>query len=248
MVITTLLFFVVVRERFWWSLWRAVALCGGFLVFDLAFFGANFAKILHGGWFPLLVATAVFTLMSTWKTGRGILARRMRETSTSIDSFLGEIDSFHPQRVKGTAIFMTGNLHIIPSALLHNLKHNQVLHQRVIILSVVVKDVPHIPNAQRYELEDVGEGIYLLILSYGFMDEPDIPQFLSGIEVGGQSFNMMETTFFLGRETIIPSEKPGMAAWREHLFKLMSHNARTATSFFGLPPNRVVELGMQIQI
>jgi KUP system potassium uptake protein len=248
MVITSLLFFFVIRERLRWPLMSALLLCGGFLVFDLAFFGANFAKILHGGWFPLLVASLVFTLMSTWKTGRRILARRMREESMSINSFLETIRVSMPLRVEGTAVFMSGNLNIAPSALLHNLKHNQVLHQRILILSVVTEDVPHVPMAQRSELGDLGEGIFQLVLHYGFMDEPDVPGVLSSIEIGGEPFKMMQTTFFLGRETIIPSEKPGMALWRERLFRLMSRNARTATSFFGLPPNRVVELGMQIEI
>jgi KUP system potassium uptake protein len=248
MVITTLIFFFVVRERFSWPLWSALLLCGGFLVFDLAFFGANFAKILHGGWFPLLVATLVFTLMSTWKTGRRILYERMQEGSWAVDDFLATIRSSMPQRVAGTAVFMSGNLRIIPSALLHNLKHNRVLHQRIIILSVVTEDVPHVPETQRWTLDEAGEGIYQMVMRYGFMEEPDVPEVLSRLEVGGRPFNMMETTFFLGRETIIPSAKPGMALWREHLFMLMSRNARTATSFFGLPPNRVVELGMQVEL
>ena len=248
MVITTLLFFFVARERFGWPLRNALLLCGGFLIFDLAFFGANLAKILHGGWFPLLVASLVFTLMSTWKTGRRILAKRMREGAMSISNFLAAIGSSMPHRVDGTAVFMSGNLHIAPSALLHNLKHNRVLHRRIVILSVVTEDVPHVSAAQRIEIEEAGEGISLLVLHYGFMDEPEVPQVLSSLEIGGQPFRMMETTFFLGRETIIPSDKPGMVIWREKLFTLMSRNARSATSFFGLPPNRVVELGMQIEI
>jgi KUP system potassium uptake protein len=152
------------------------------------------------------------------------------------------------QRVNGTSVFMTGNLHIIPSALLHNLKHNQVLHRRVVILSVIIRDVPHVPKAKRCETEDVGEGLHLLVVHYGFMDEPNLPEVLAEVEVGGEPFVMMETTFFLGRETLIPSEKPSMAAWRKHLFKLMSRNARSATSYFDLPPNRVVELGMQVEL
>lgn len=248
MVITTLLFFFVVYERFHWPLWTSLLLCGGFLTFDLSFFGANVAKILHGGWFPLLVAAVVFTLMSTWNTGRRILAKRMREGSMAISDFLAAIHSSMPQRVEGTAVFMTGNLNIAPSALLHNLKHNRVLHRRIVILSVVTEDVPHVAEAQRSELKDVGEGIYSLVLRYGFMDEADVPEVLSGLEVGGQPFKIMETTFFLGRETIIPSEKHGMVYWRRRLFMMLSRNALTATSFFGLPPNRVVELGMQIEI
>ncbi len=248
MVITTFLFFFVLIDRFQWSKGKALLLCGGFLVFDLAFFGANFAKILHGGWFPLLVAMIVFSLMSTWKTGRSILARRMREGAISVSSFIDDIHSSPPQRVNGTAVFMSGNLNIIPSALLHNLKHNQVLHRRVVILSVITEDVPHVPQSRRSTTEDLGEGLYLLILTYGFMDEPDVPEMLAKITVGEQPFKMLETTFFLGRENIILSDKPQMWRWREHLFRLMSRNARTATSFFGLPPNRVVELGMQIKL
>jgi KUP system potassium uptake protein len=248
MVITTLLFFFVARERFNWPLWSVFLLCGGFLTFDLAFFGANFAKIMHGGWFPLMVAAIVFTLMSTWKTGRRLLFQQMREGSLSIDSFLESIRYSMPHRVNGTAIFMTGNQRIAPSALLHNLKHNGVLHQRVVILSVVTEDVPHVPESQCSELEYVGEGINLLVLRYGFMDEPDVPEALAKIQLDDQPFDIMKTTFFLGRETIIPSEKPGMVFWRERLFMLMSRNARPATSFFGLPPNRVVELGVQIKI
>ncbi|WP_029912200.1 potassium transporter Kup [Pelobacter seleniigenes] len=248
MVITTLLFFFVARERFHWPLGWVLLLCGGFLSFDLAFFGANFAKILHGGWFPLLVATLVFTFMSTWKTGRKILATRMRERLMSISDFLTVIRSSMPQRVNGTAVFMSGNLKIAPPALLHNLKHNRVLHQRVIILSVVTEDVPHVIGNDRYDVEDVGEGIYLLVLHSGFMDEADVPELLKAIEIGNAPFLMEETTFFLGHEAIIPSDKPGMVMWREHLFMHMSRNARSATSFFGLPPNRVVELGMQIEL
>ena len=248
MVITTLLFFFVVREYFHWSIKGAFFLCGGFLVFDLAFFGANFAKILHGGWFPLLVAVTVFTLMSTWKTGRSILAGRLREEAISIDNFQDVIQTSSCQRVSGTAVFMTGNLHIVPAALLHNLKHNQVLHRRIIILSVVTEDVPHVPKTQRCETENAGEGIYLLVVRYGFMDDPNLPEVLTEIEVGDEPFLMTETTFFLGRETIILSDRPGMVSWREHIFKLMSRNARDATSYFGLPPNRVVELGIQIEL
>jgi KUP system potassium uptake protein len=248
MVITTLLFFFVLRERFQWPRWTALLLCGGFLSFDLAFFGANFAKILHGGWFPLLVASLVFTVMSTWKTGRRILYERMQEGSWAIQDFLATIRPSMPQRVSGTAVFMSGNPRIIPSALLHNLKHNRVLHQRIVLLSVITEDVPHVADEKRCTLEEAGEGIFLLLLRYGFMEEPDIPKVLASLEVDGRGFNMMDTTFFLGRETIIPSAKPGMALWREKLFMLMSRNARTATSFFGLPPNRVVELGMQVEL
>jgi KUP system potassium uptake protein len=248
MVVTTCLFFFVIRDRWRWSLPLAVLLCGGFLLFDLAYFGANIAKIAHGGWFPLTVAAVVFTLMSTWKRGRRILAAQMKAGALPLEDFLAGIQVSPPQRVPGTAVFMSGNLRVIPSALLHNLKHNKVLHQRLVILSVVTEEIPHVPTPRRVTLEAVGEGMYHLVLRYGFMEEPNIPEALAGVELDGWKFNMMETTFFLGRETLIPSEKPGMALWREKLFMVMSRNARTATAFFGLPPNRVIELGVQIEI
>ncbi len=248
MIITTLLFFVVIREKFNWSLAQAGLLCCGFLSFDLAFFGANFAKIIHGGWFPLMVAAIVFTFMSTWKTGRQILYRRLRATALSIMDFIKSIRREMPQRVDGTAVFMSGNLNIAPSALLHNLKHNRVLHDRVVILSVITEDIPHVSASQRYDIEDAGEGVFLLVLHYGFMETADIPDALSRIKIGDQGFDMEHTTFFLGHEAIIPTDKPGMALWREHLFMHMSRNARSATSFFNLPPNRVIELGIQIEL
>jgi KUP system potassium uptake protein len=248
MVVTTCLFFFVTRDRWRWSLPLSMLLCGGFLLFDLAFFGANVAKIAHGGWFPVLVATVIFTLMSTWKRGRRILFTQLQAGAFPLDDFRASIQLSPPQRVPGTAVFMSGNLRIIPSALLHNLKHNKVLHQRVVILSVLTEEIPHVPVARRVTLEPAGEGLYQMVIRYGFMEEPNVPQVLAGVELDGWKFNMMETTFFLGRETLIPSEKPGMALWREKLFMVMSRNARSATDFFGLPPNRVIELGVQIEI
>jgi len=217
-------------------------------VFDISFFGANFAKIFHGGWFPLLVAVTVFTLMSTWKKGRGIIARRMQKEAVSIDSFMADLQASASHRVDGTAVFMTGNLNIVPSALLHNLKHNQVLHRRTVILTVVTDDVPHVRKAHRYEMKSFRKGFYLLLVHFGFMDKPDLPKVLADIEIGGEPFRMMETTFFLGRETIIPADKPGMHLWRVRLFKLLARNARSATTYFDLPPNRVIELGTQIEM
>jgi KUP system potassium uptake protein len=248
MVVTTLLFFFVIHDRWHWPLPISVLLCGGFLLFDLSFFGATFAKIAHGGWFPLTVAAVVFTLMATWKSGRRILYERMREGAWPLEQFVSSIQASPPQRVPGTAVFMSGNLSVVPSALLHNLKHNKVLHRRVVILTVLTEGIPHVPAASRISLEAVGEGVFQLVLRYGFMEEPNVPEALAGVELEGWTFNMMETTFFLGRESLIPSARPGMALWREKLFMLMSRNARTATDFFGLPPNRVVELGMQIEI
>ncbi len=248
MVITTCLFFFILVDRWHWRLPLAVLLCGGFLIFDLSFFGANVLKIAHGGWFPLVVATIIFTLMSTWKTGRRILYSQLQAGAWPLADFQTTIDASPPQRVPGTAVFMSGNPRVIPSALLHNLKHNKVLHQRVVLLSVLTEGVPYFPASRRLRFESVGAGMYLIELHYGFMEDPDVPKALKGVDLDGWQFNLMDTTFFLGRETLIPSPKPGMALWRERLFMVMSRNARSATHFFGLPPNRVIELGVQIEI
>jgi KUP system potassium uptake protein len=248
MVVTTLLFFFVIHDRWRWPLPLTVLLCGSFLVFDLAFFGATFAKIAHGGWFPLTMAALVFTLMSTWKSGRRILYEQLQAGAWPLEDFRNTIQASPPQRVPGTAVFMSGNPNVIPSALLHNLKHNKVLHQRVVILSVITESVPHVQEARRLTLTPAGEGMYQIVLHYGFLETPNVPAVLAGVELDGWKFNLMETTFFLGRETLIPSPKPGMAMWREKLFMVMSRNARSATDFFGLPPNRVIELGVQIEI
>lgn len=248
MVITTILFYVLARERWGWSLWKAGSLSAFFLVIDLAFFGANIIKIPQGGWFPLLVGAVVFTLMTTWMTGRTILAERMKTGTLPVELFLKEIGTNPPIRVPGTAVFMYGNPTGTPPALLHNLKHNKVLHERVVFLSVVTEDVSHLNGEERVGVEALGHGLHRVTLRYGFMEEPNVPAALEHIVVDGAELSPAKTTFFLGRETLIPSKRRGMAIWREKLFALMSRNARTATSFFGLPPNRVVELGTQIEL
>jgi KUP system potassium uptake protein len=249
MIITTVLTYVVARER--WRIRRAVALpiAGAFLVVELAFFGANLVKILQGGWFPLLLAAFIFTLMTTWKRGREILAAKLRASSMDLKDLLESFKGEHPpRRVKGTAVFMTSNPEGAPSALLHNLKHNKVLHEQVVLLTIVSEDVPHVPSEERVEVEPLELGFTRVIAHYGFMDHPSIPDILKrGRELGLQ-FQLMSTSFFLGRETLIPSKKPGMAIWREALFAIMSRNARSATAFFRIPPNRVVELGAQVEL
>jgi KUP system potassium uptake protein len=249
MVVTVLLLAVVERERWGWSL-RAVAAFGAvFLVIDLAFWGANIIKIPHGGWFPLVVGAAVFTLMTTWKTGRRILANRLRTAALPREMFLQEIATQPPKRVAGTAVFMYSNPAGTPPALLHSLKHYKVLHERLVFLSVDTAEVPYLRDDERVQIERVGEGVFQIVLRHGFMEDVHIPDSLESIGHDGFDFNPMETSYFLGRETLIASRrKHGMALWREHLFALMSRNARAASSFFHLPPNRVVELGTQIEL
>ncbi len=248
MVITTLLAFVVVRKVFGWKLLPATAVTVAFLVADLAFFGANMAKVPQGGWFPLVVALVVFTLMTSWKRGREILRDRMTEGLVPVELFLEDVRKRPPVRVPGTAVYMCGTAERIPPTLMHNLKHNKVLHQRSVLLTVVTEDVPWVQASKRTKVVDYGEGLYRIIFRVGFMKTVDVPTMLSRVDVEGLAFPPMETTYFLGKETVLATKRPGMAIWRERLFALMSRNAQDATSFFGLPPNRVVELGAHVEI
>jgi KUP system potassium uptake protein len=249
MVITTILFYVVEREKWNWSPLIAFPLTGFFLIIDLAFFGANIIKIPSGGWFPLVVGAVIFTLMATWKKGRRILAARLQSRAHPIEDFLQDMARNPPARVPGTAVFMDGNASGTPPALLHNLEHNKVLHERVILLTVKTKQAPHVEeDEQRYKLEPLGNGFWRMTIYYGFMEDPDIPKVFAVIQESGFAFNPNDTTFFLGRETLIATKNPGMALWREKLFALMSRNATSATAYFCLPPNRVVEMGSQVEI
>jgi len=248
MGITTLLLFVVMRQLWGWSWARAGLLCAGFLVVDLAFFGANLDKVPDGGWFPLLVAAAVFIVMTTWRRGREIVGERLRSVAQPLERLLVELDADTYEHVPGTAIYMTGNPDSTPPAFSHNLRHNKVLHERVVFLSVATEDVPRVPSDRRPEVIDLGRGFYQVILRYGFMQTARVPRDLSVLEIGSGPIVPDETSYFLGRETLLPTKRPGMALWRERLFAAMSRNARSATSFFEIPPDRVVELGIQVEL
>ena len=248
MVVTTLLMAALMRERWKWGALPLAAFGLFFLAVDLAFWSANIIKIPRGGWFPLVVGAAVFILMTTWKTGRQHLARRMAESTLPWDFFVRDMIMTPPHRVPGTAVFMYGNPEGTPPALLHSLKHYQVLHEQVVLLAIETEEVPHVRPAERSTADDLGHGFFRVVLHYGFMEEPNVPDALKDIRMDGLDLSPMRTTFFLGRETLIPSKREGMATWREHIFAVMSRNARTATSFFSLPPNRVVELGTQIEL
>ncbi len=223
-------------------------LCAGslFLV-DFAFFAANAIKIPQGGWFPLLIALVSFTVLTTWKRGRKLVFDGMARQGMSLDGLLSTITN-EIHRVEGTAVFMTGNPVGAPSALLHNLMHNQVLHRRVFLVTMTTTDTPYVKPADRLRIEDLGKGFHRLIARFGFMERPDLPTVMQQCEPLGHSFEMMSTTFYLSRELIVPSVKQGMALWREHLFALMSRNATPASEYFGIPANRVVELGTKLEI
>ena len=248
MVITTILAFFVVRTLWHWNLAVSLLALGALLVVDLSFFGANTLKIMQGGWFPLVMGLSIFTIMSTWKRGREILFNRMKTQAIDLKPFLSDMASYPPLRVPGTAVFLNANPEAVPHAMLHNLAHNKVLHERVVFLTVMFEDVPHVPDIDYAETENLGNNFYRVFLRYGFKDEPDVPQALSQCSSFGLEFNMLETSFFLSRETIIPTQFPGMALWREKIFASMARNASSATAFFRIPTNRVVELGTQIEI
>ncbi len=259
MMITTFLFHTVACERWHWPVWRARALTALFLIVDVAFFGANLVKITQGGWFPLVVAVAIYTLMTTWNRGRARLAAIVRENTLPMELFLADVGRRQPHRVPGTAVFLTSDTSGAPPVLLHHLKHNKVLHERVMLMSVVTEEIPQVDEEDRVECRELREGFYQVVAHYGFMETPDIPAVLRQLNAAGNGkpLKPAETSFYLGRETLIATRKnptPGsvdgvgrMSHWRKRLFILMTRNARSATAFFGLPPNRVVELGAQIQ-
>ena len=238
----------VALTRLWnWPIYAAAPLLGLFFLVDGAYFSANLTKVPDGGWFPLMVGFIVFTFLTTWSKGRQLMMDRLREAAMPIKVFITSAAS-SASRVPGTAVFMTSSSDGVPHALLHNLKHNKVLHERVILLTVKIVQQPYWPEAERAINEEMGEGFYRLILRYGFMEEVDVPAALKRVHSCGADFKMMDTSFFLSRQTLLPSERPGMMLWREKLFAWMLRNAESAMEFFRLPTNRVVELGSQVEI
>jgi KUP system potassium uptake protein len=247
MLIDNFLIAVVLFGLWKWKKRYAVPLLALFFVVDLAYFTANMTKVPDGGWFPLLVGVVIFTLLTTWAKGRRLMVERMREAAMPIKVFIQSAAS-SATRVKGTAVFMTSTPEGVPHALLHNLKHNKVLHERVVLLTVKIADQPYVDDKDRVTLDDLGQGFHRMKILYGFMQEADVPAALQSCSTCGGAFNMMDTSFFLSRQTLLPSESPGMRIWREKLFAWMLRNAESAMEFFRLPTNRVVELGSQVEI
>ncbi len=246
MLITNLLVFVVARELWGWKLVPTLLCITPFVVIDFAFFSANSIKILAGGWFPLAFGLGVFVLMATWKRGRELLHAKLGQDAIDLAPFIASLALGGATRVPGTAVFMTGRPQGVPRAMLHSLKHYKVLHERMVIVTIRIFDVPHVPEIDRVEVADLGESFWQVTVQYGFKDEPDLPAALSLCAHFGLEFEMMDTSFFLGRETLIPRRSREMAYWRVLLFALMFRNASSLTAFFKIPSNRVVELGSQV--
>jgi KUP system potassium uptake protein len=250
MVITAMLAFVVARERWGWSLWRAAAVTGAFLVVDLAFFGANVIKIEHGGWFPLLVAGLVYAVMSTWHTGRLLVVRRMAETEVPLSRFFQSVRDKPPARVSGTGIFMTARPEGAPPILVHHLTHNKVLHEQVILLTVSIIDTPKADPETAIDVERLEDGFWRVVARFGFMEQPDVPGALNKARAQGLTWDESDTTFYLAHLTLFVHVhgRLGMVEWRDKLFVFLSRNARRATNFFQIPPDRVVEIGIQLSL
>lgn len=246
MLITNLLVFVVARELWGWKLVPTLLCITPFVVIDFAFFSANSIKILAGGWFPLAFGLGVFVLMATWKRGRELLHAKLGQDAIDLAPFIASLALGGATRVPGTAVFMTGRPQGVPRAMLHSLKHYKVLHERMVIVTIRIFDVPHVPEIDRVEVADLGESFWQVTVQYGFKDEPDLPAALALCAHFGLEFEMMDTSFFLGRETLIPRRSREMAYWRVLLFALMFRNASSLTAFFKIPSNRVVELGSQV--
>jgi KUP system potassium uptake protein len=248
MVITSSLAFLYMRGA-GWSLALAVPVFGFFLLGDATFLASNLLKIADGGWFPILVAGVVFVLMSTWSRGRSVLNAQRAQETMPVEDFVASLKPDRPARIPGTAIIMARLIDRVPLALLHALKHFKVLHERTVLMMVETEDVPHVGNDERLEIRDLGKGFYAIRVRYGFMDEPNLLRALAQCRLQQLRFNLMETSFVIGREKLIPGKRPGaLSRWRKKLFILMSNNALDATEFFRIPPNRAVELGGQIEI
>jgi len=252
-VITTLVYTVVTQSRFQWPLWKSAVFLLTFLLIDGALFGASLLKVMHGGWVPLLVAIFLFILMTSWKKGRAILKERVTEMALPLETFLEDIQRRAPVRVPGTAVFMTSEANGVPVVLLHHLKHNKVLHETVILLSIAADEIPEVPRQERTQIEALGQGFFRVVAHYGFMESADVKEVLQKCRDSGIAARPLDTSYYLGREVLIPTrgawKKGGssMNIVRKWLFALMSRNARSASEYFQLPPNRVVELGTQLE-
>jgi KUP system potassium uptake protein len=246
MLLTSMLIFLTMREIWAWGLVASVAVAGLFVIVDLAFVSANMMKVFEGGWFPLVVAGLIFFLMFTWRRGRDALLRTLERDTLPLSSFIAQVHD--KTRVPGTAVYMTSRVDVVPVPLLHNLKHNKVLHERIVLLHVVTANIPRVPRERRIEVAHLADNFHSIVVRYGFMEQPDIPEVLEECASRELHFNMMDTSFFVGRVTIVAAKHSRLGAIRRRVFEAMHRNALAATEFFRIPPNRVIELGGQVEI
>jgi len=248
MVITTMLFYVVARERMGWPKAKAVGLCGVFLVIDLGFLGANLFKIPYGGWFPLVVGAIVFTMLTTWRKGRELVAERLRRNKIALADFAANIRATPPTRVTGDAVYLYSSPDQTPPSLAANLRHNHALHERVIVLSIVTEQIPRVEEEARVDIIELGDGLFRVVGHYGFLEDPNIPDLFDSAATQGFAIDLDHVTYFLGREALRVTQAPGMARWREHLFAFMSRNATPAANYFSLPMDQTIEVGVQVEL
>jgi KUP system potassium uptake protein len=248
MGITSLIYYFVITHTWGWSTWKAAPLVGIFIAFDVSYFGANLLKLADGGWFTVIIAIAIMMAMATWRDGRAALSRKMLSTRLPLELFLADVAGQNPTRVYGTAVFMTISPVGTPSALLHYLKHSHVLHEQIVLLSIRSADVPFVSPSERLTVEELGQGFYRIIAYYGFMETPNVPEIMSMAPRFGLTADPATVTYFLSRETLITTGDSDMMHWRKELFAFMSRNAQAATNFFHIPIDRVVELGIQIEL
>ncbi len=248
MLITTVMMFLVMRWRWGWSPLVAILVTVPFLVVDGAFFASNLFKVKDGGWVPLMLATVTLVVTLIWHQGRSILARKFADESISVEHFLASVTAKPPHRVEGTAVYLTGNRQGVPRTLLHNFKHNKILHNHNVFLTIATEEVPSVPDAERATVETLGLGFYWVKLSYGFSQDPNVPLSLKTLNLPGVELDPMRTTFFLGRETLLFAPGSPMRPWRKRVFAFLSRNAHDASKYFHIPPNRVIEVGIQVQL
>ena len=246
MLLTSMLMFLAMREVWGWSLWLSVLVAGVFVMVDLSFVTANMMKVVEGGWVPLLVGSVLFFLMSTWHSGRVALGQRLERDTLPLATFIAQMRK--KERIPGTAVYMTSRLDMVPVPLLHNLKHNKVLHQRIVLLHVVTANIPRVPPERRLKVTNLGDNFHTIIAEYGFMQQPNVPRLLHRCGSDGLTFNLMDTSFFVGRVKIVPARQSALGRFRCRIFEIMHRNALAATDFFRIPPNRVIELGSQTEI
>jgi len=248
MLVSTILFYVVVREKWGWSRLAAGFLVGLFLVVDFTFFSANVGKIMHGAWFPLVIGGIVFTLMTTWRRGRQLLAGQLRSSTLTLPEFQETVKVSSPSRVTGQAIFMTGNPDVAPAALVNNLKHNKILHSEIALLHFITEDIPRVPMEKKVSVDKLGSGFYKIVARFGFMEDHNIGTVLALILAHGLNFTMEKISFFLGRERIVLGKKSRMSPWRTRLFAIMSRNAQEASTYYNIPADQVIEVGVRLEL